>query len=170
MASAFQSIAHIGTQFADTLTGDANDQWFTGGGGADLLNGGAGFDTADYSASTAAVRINLATNVHMGGDAAGDSLTGTEAVIGSALADTLVQPLPGPFYERAVKLITRLQYLATHLQNSDYGPTDQARESQEFLRAQLRLVRTQFDGLVRAEGASRTYPGDRFGGATRIGV
>ena len=47
----------------------------------------------------------------------------------SALADTLVQPLPGPFYERAVKLIVRLQYLATHLQTSDYGPTDQARES-----------------------------------------
>ncbi|MBB4086383.1 beta strand repeat-containing protein [Sphingomonas carotinifaciens] len=80
----------IGTQFADTLTGDANDQWFTGGAGADLLNGGAGFDTADYSASAAAVRINLATNVHTGGDAAGDSLTGMEAVIGSALADTLV--------------------------------------------------------------------------------
>ncbi|HEX6941565.1 MAG TPA: hypothetical protein VF128_01490, partial [Gemmatimonadaceae bacterium] len=67
----------------------------------------------------------------------------------SALADTLVQPLPGPFYERAVKLIVRLQYLATHLQTSDYGPTDQARESHEFLRGQLRLVRTEYAALVR---------------------
>jgi hypothetical protein len=61
----------------------------------------------------------------------------------SALADTLVQPLPGPFYERAVKLIVRLQYLASHLQTSDFGPTAQARESHEFLRNQLRLVRSE---------------------------
>ncbi len=72
----------------------------------------------------------------------------------SVLADTLVQPLPGPFYERAVKLIVRLQYLATHLQTSDYGPTDQARESHEFLRVQLRVVRGEFDALVRTELAS----------------
>jgi hypothetical protein len=72
----------------------------------------------------------------------------------SALADTLVQPLPGPFYERPVKLIVRLQYLATHLQTSDYGPTDQARESHEFLRGQLRLARSEHDALVRTELAS----------------
>jgi hypothetical protein len=72
----------------------------------------------------------------------------------SALADTLVQPLPGPFYERAVKLIVRLQYLATHLQTSDYRPTDQARESHEFLRTQLRLVRTEYDALVRTDLAT----------------
>jgi hypothetical protein len=72
----------------------------------------------------------------------------------SALADTLVQPLPGPFYERAVKLIVRLQYLATHLQTSDYGPTDQARESHEFLRSQLRLVRSEYDALIRTELAA----------------
>lgn len=72
----------------------------------------------------------------------------------TALADSLVQQLPGPFYERAVKLIVRLQYLATHLQTSDYGPTDQARESHEFLRGQLRLVRTEFDMLVRTELAT----------------
>jgi len=71
-----------------------------------------------------------------------------------ALADSLVQQLPGPFYERAVKLIVRLQYLATHLQTSDYGPTDQARESHEFLRGQLRLVRAEFDQLVRSELAT----------------
>jgi hypothetical protein len=53
-----------------------------------------------------------------------------------------------------VKLIVRLQYLATHLQTSDYGPTDQARVSHEFLRGQLRLVRTEFDALVRTELAA----------------
>jgi len=70
------------------------------------------------------------------------------------LADSLVQQIPGPFYERPVKLIARLQYLSTHVQTSDYQPTDQARESHEFLRGQLRLVRSQYDALVRTELAA----------------
>ena len=70
------------------------------------------------------------------------------------LADSLVQQIPAPFYERPVKLITKLQYLSTHLQTSDYQPTDQARESHEFLRGQLRLVRSQYDALVRTELAT----------------
>jgi hypothetical protein len=70
------------------------------------------------------------------------------------LADSLVQQIPAPFYERPVKLITKLQYLSTHLQTSDYQPTDQARESHEFLRGQLRLVRSQYDALVRTELAA----------------
>jgi hypothetical protein len=53
-----------------------------------------------------------------------------------------------------VKLIVRLQYLATHLQTSDYRPTDQARESREILRVQLRLVRMEFDSLVRTDIAA----------------
>lgn len=79
----------LATGFADTLIGDAGDQVFAGLAGADTLVGGGGFDTADYSASGTAVTVNLATNSHSGGDAAGDSLTGIAAVIGSSFADTL---------------------------------------------------------------------------------
>jgi hypothetical protein len=70
------------------------------------------------------------------------------------LADSLVQQIPGAFYERPQKLIVKLQYLSTHLQSSDYQPTDQAREAHRFLRDQVRLVRAQFDAMVRTELAS----------------
>jgi len=60
-----------------------------GGGGADALIGGGGTDTADYSASTSGVTVNLATGVGSGGDAAGDTLTGIENLTGSAYADDL---------------------------------------------------------------------------------
>ena len=61
-----------------------------GGSGSDRLFGGDGFDIADYSASTAAVSVNLGTGLGSGGDAAGDTLTGIEGVIGSGFNDTLI--------------------------------------------------------------------------------
>ena len=82
----------------DTLTGAAgNDRLYggdgndslAGGTGSDLIDGGAGFDTADYAASTSGVTVNLATGLGSGGDAAGDTLTGVEAVVGSTSADSL---------------------------------------------------------------------------------
>jgi Ca2+-binding RTX toxin-like protein len=97
----------IGSASSDTLTGNTaanvlsgglgNDQLFggdgndtlIGGGGNDLLNGGAGIDTADYSASGAGVNANLLTGAGSGGDAAGDTLTGVENLLGSAFADVL---------------------------------------------------------------------------------
>ncbi|KAK0329197.1 hypothetical protein LTR94_037778, partial [Friedmanniomyces endolithicus] len=60
-----------------------------GGAGADNLQGGSGFDTADYHRSTVAVDVNLATGVGRRGDAEGDRLTGIEALTGSAQGDTL---------------------------------------------------------------------------------
>jgi Ca2+-binding RTX toxin-like protein len=87
-----------GTAGADVLDGGAgDDQLFgmdgnddlIGGTGADRLDGGAGEDSADYHASAAAVMVNLATNVHANGDAAGDQLFGVEDVIGSNFADQL---------------------------------------------------------------------------------
>jgi Ca2+-binding RTX toxin-like protein len=42
----------IGSSNADVLTGNAGDNWFKVSGGADTLNGGGGFDTADYSGIT----------------------------------------------------------------------------------------------------------------------
>ncbi|MES3154314.1 DUF4214 domain-containing protein [Sphingomonas faeni] len=46
---------------ADTVTGDANDNIFFEGRGADSYTGGAGNDTVDYSAATSTVTVNLNT-------------------------------------------------------------------------------------------------------------
>lgn len=86
-----------GTAFNDQLFGDSEDNTLTGGGGADALVGQSGFDTADYSASSAGVTINLNTTVAdplavgtgLGGDAEGDTLQLIERIIGSAFVDTL---------------------------------------------------------------------------------
>ena len=74
---------------ADTLYGGAGDDTLFGGAGADLLSGGDGFDIANYSASTAAVTVNLTTNLVSGGDAAGDILNSIEGAYGSIYNDSL---------------------------------------------------------------------------------
>lgn len=74
---------------ADTLIGGGGNDTLVGGATEDSLVGGDGIDTADYSASAAAVNVNLATGAGSGGDAAGDTLTGIEYAIGSAFADTI---------------------------------------------------------------------------------
>jgi Ca2+-binding RTX toxin-like protein len=79
----------IGSAQADTLTGDGGDNVLEGGGGDDTLNGALGNDTASYAASGAGVAVSLATGTGSGGDAQGDTLSGIENIIGSALADTL---------------------------------------------------------------------------------
>ena len=81
----------IGGQGIDTLLGEAGADTLRGGIGADILDGGAGQDAASYSDSTAAVRITLVDGAAtgLGGDAAGDVLTGIEDLVGSAQADSL---------------------------------------------------------------------------------
>ncbi|MGH6697285.1 beta strand repeat-containing protein [Sphingopyxis sp.] len=79
----------IGTGFADTLIGDGGDQILVGGAGGDRIDGAGGFDTVVYSGSAVGVKVNLATGAVSGGDAQGDGLSGIEAVVGSAFADTL---------------------------------------------------------------------------------
>jgi len=61
----------------------------TGGGGADILTGGPGLDTASYAASPAAVAVDIGAGTAIGGAATGDDLTSVEGVVGSAFADTL---------------------------------------------------------------------------------
>ena len=73
----------------DWLAAWDGDDTLSGGAGADTLNGQAGLDSATYATSTAPVFVNLTTNVHSGGDAAGDSLSSIEVLIGSAGDDTL---------------------------------------------------------------------------------
>jgi len=79
-----------GESGVDTLAGGDGDDVLVGGAGADVLNGGSGSDTVHYAASAAAVRVNLLTGSGAGGDAAGDSYSGVENVVGSAFADQII--------------------------------------------------------------------------------
>ncbi|MFO1034378.1 MAG: calcium-binding protein [Hyphomicrobiales bacterium] len=74
---------------ADTLNGGDGNDVLTGGLGADALNGGDGIDTIDYSASSAAVTVDLMRAILSGGDAEGDTVSGIENITGSAFDDTL---------------------------------------------------------------------------------
>ncbi|NKC31774.1 right-handed parallel beta-helix repeat-containing protein, partial [Falsiroseomonas selenitidurans] len=73
----------------DELLGGAGDDTLEGGAGADVLNGDDGIDTADYAQSGAAVNVDLDSGTGTGGDAAGDSYSSIEAVIGSSQDDTI---------------------------------------------------------------------------------
>ncbi len=82
--------ALIGSDHDDTLTADSANNRLTGGAGADTLDGGAGVDYADYSASNAAVTIDLSSSgAQSGGHAQGDTLANIERITGSTHADTL---------------------------------------------------------------------------------
>src|SRR5262249_5012555 len=85
----------IGSAFDDTLIGAPGVVNHLSGGagndllvdlGGDVLDGGAGNDTASYARSTAAVTIDLALS---GAQANGATLIGIENVVGSAGWDTL---------------------------------------------------------------------------------
>lgn len=79
----------IGSNFADTLAGNDDDNVLVGGAGADSLDGRWGWDTADYSASTEAVAVDLGLGTATGGEAEGDTFVSIENLIGSIYADTL---------------------------------------------------------------------------------
>ncbi len=87
----------IGSNYSDTLNGGTANDTLLGGGGGDLFNagasadhidGGSGYDTVSYAASTSGITLDLSTGIGSGGDAAGDTLSGIEQVIGSASNDT----------------------------------------------------------------------------------
>ena len=89
----------IGSSFADQLTGDANWNTLRGGAGSDHLDGGAGFDAADYSQSTIGLMVSLANPAANTGEAAGDTYTAIEGLLGSAFNDTLVLNNAGGFLQ-----------------------------------------------------------------------
>jgi Ca2+-binding RTX toxin-like protein len=72
-----------------SLAGEDGSDTLIGGAGADALHGGGGVDAASYAGSSAGVAVNLLTGVTSGGDAAGDTFTSIEDLIGSAHADTI---------------------------------------------------------------------------------
>ena len=88
----------LGSRYPDVLTGDVSANRLDGGpsndrlegrAGTDTLVGGPGLDTASYTASTAAVTVNLLEGTATGGDAMGDSLTSIENLTGSGHDDSL---------------------------------------------------------------------------------
>ncbi|HSH97045.1 MAG: hypothetical protein ACAH07_11790 [Methylophilaceae bacterium] len=94
----------IGSNNNDTLIGDANANSLIGGGGndtlegmagADSLDGGTGVNTASYADANAGVVASLSTisGVSQTGDAAGDTFTNIQNLLGSANADVLIGDL-----------------------------------------------------------------------------
>jgi hypothetical protein len=82
--------ALFGSTGADTLLGGAGNDVLAPGADsdADIVDGGIGTDTVDYSTATAGVTVNLQAGTS-GGAATGDSYSSVESVIGSNFADTL---------------------------------------------------------------------------------
>lgn len=89
----------IGSEFADTLTGDSGnnsleggdgDDLLEGGDGDDLLDGGADNDTASYASAADGVTVDLSETGQQDTVNAGmDTLVNIENIIGSAFADIL---------------------------------------------------------------------------------
>ena len=73
-----------GSNFADNLTGDANNNSLRGNNGADRLDGGAGFDYAFYDFAPAGVTASLANPSINTGYAAGDTYISIEGLAGSS--------------------------------------------------------------------------------------
>jgi len=83
--------AVFGSAYDDHFTGTAllDFEYFRGGLGDDTIDGGAGFDIADYAATSGSVVIDLASGSTSGADGA-DTLIGIEGVSGGEHADTLL--------------------------------------------------------------------------------
>jgi Ca2+-binding RTX toxin-like protein len=83
----------IGGSAGDILTGDSLNNSFQGGGGADVVDGGDGADTADFREKTASVVVSLNgaadATVFVGGIAE-DTLRNVENLIGGSAGDTFI--------------------------------------------------------------------------------
>ncbi len=75
---------------ADDLVGAGGNDTLQGGLGADRLDGGTDYDFASYQGATVGVTARLDYAVLNTGEAAGDTYTGIEGLIGSDFGDFLV--------------------------------------------------------------------------------
>ncbi|QRM31249.1 hypothetical protein [Microvirga sp. VF16] len=88
---------YIGTGFGDTLggaagsdhlRGEGGDDVLDGGAGADILSGGDGIDLVSFASARSGVTASLAGG--SGGDAAGDTYSSIEGLLGSSFDDVFV--------------------------------------------------------------------------------
>lgn len=79
----------VGLQGSDHMYGGAGNDTFDTGGGYDYVDGGAGVDTVTYDDSWGLVVVNLATGRGSGAEAANDVYVNVENVTGSAFDDQL---------------------------------------------------------------------------------
>ena len=79
----------FGSNFNDTLIGDAGNNTLVGRAGNDTLDGRSGFDAASYVNAPKAVNVNLSTGTASGGDG-NDILSNIEGIFGSSFNDTLI--------------------------------------------------------------------------------
>ena len=73
----------------DELNGGGDDDVLNGGPGADAFNGNGGTDTASFSGASAGVTVYLENSGPNTGDAAGDTFSSIEDLIGTAFGDDL---------------------------------------------------------------------------------
>ncbi len=86
----FSGVRNVtGTKFNDTLIGGINDDFesFRGDGGNDFIDGGTGWDRADYRSSSDGVQINLRSGTVSSTSQGTDTLRSVEAVRGSMSDD-----------------------------------------------------------------------------------
>ncbi len=80
----------LGGSVLGSIEGGDGDDHFVVGLAADVIDGGSGFDTLDFSATTSALVIDLADGAsNHGSGTLGDSYSAIEAVIGGSKADVL---------------------------------------------------------------------------------
>ncbi len=89
------NLSLTGNSLNNIITGNSGNNVLVGGAGADTLNGGLGVDTVRYVASSAAVNVNLGTNVNIGDAAAGDIIYNIEQIEGSNFNDTITGGVSG---------------------------------------------------------------------------
>jgi Ca2+-binding RTX toxin-like protein len=86
--------ALFGSDWADTLTGDAGDNYLAGGPNADTLDGAGGFNTADYDdgyAYGAGVHVDLSISGTQNTGVAGvDTLVNIQGLLGTPWDDVLL--------------------------------------------------------------------------------
>jgi|GEM_PF-847305 len=78
-----------GSAFDDVLTGSIGNNAIEGGAGADTIDGGSGFDLATYFTASSGVRADLRGTLAGTGDAAGDTFTSIDGIMGSLFSDQL---------------------------------------------------------------------------------
>src|SRR5436190_21064948 len=90
LSDSWYAVNYVSLGGSDKVIGTIFSDSFTLGAGAEVIDGGKGWDTVNYMNSTAKVSVDLTSAVQHGGYAEGDQLSSIENVTGSKYADTLV--------------------------------------------------------------------------------